>query len=152
MAGTTNQKLKIMKQIEVNITELIPAFIDDKNVMSDWVVESLFDGGNYVWDKNEAMGFIGGFPSFASYGGRVLVVRMIKRGVLSSEEWSFNEIATWHSTIVEHLTGNEYKNYERLTTTGSCIDFLSNDTGIVMRFCFSITGEMTVFFCYNQKK
>lgn len=141
-----------MKQIEANINELKAAFIDDKNVMSDWVVENLFDGGNYVCDKNEAMGFIGGFPSFASYGGHVLEVGMIKSGVLSEKEWSLDEIATWHSTIVEHMTGNDYKSYEKLTTTGNCIDFLSENTGIVMRFGFRRSGSMTVYFCYNQKE
>lgn len=126
--------------------------IDDKNVMSDWVVEDLFDEGNYVWGKNEAMGFIGGFPSFASYAGHVLGIRMIERGTLSEEEWSLDEISEWHSTIVEHLTGNDYKNYEKLTVTGNSIDFLSDETGIVMRFGFSRAGGMTVYFCYNQKE
>lgn len=126
--------------------------IDDKNVMSDWVVENLFDEGNYVWGKNEAMGFIGGFPSFASYAGHVLEIRMTKRGTLSEEEWSLDEISAWNSTIVEHLTGNDYKNYEKLTVTGNSIDFLCDDTGIVMRFSFSRAGGMTVYFCYNQKE
>ena len=141
-----------MKQIEVNINELMAAPIDDKNVMSDWVVENLFDEGNYVWGKNEAMGFIGGFPSFASYAGHVLEIRMTKRGTLSEEEWSLDEISAWNSTIVEHLTGNDYKNYEKLTVTGNSIDFLCDDTGIVMRFSFSRAGGMTVYFCYNQKE
>lgn len=141
-----------MKQIEVNINELMAAPIDDKNVMSDWVVENLFDEGNYVWGKNEAMGFIGGFPSFASYAGHVLEIGMIGRGTLSEEEWSLDEISAWHSTIVEHLTGNDYKNYEKLTVTGNSIDFLSDDTGIVMRFGFQRAGGMTVYFCYNQKE
>ena len=112
----------------------------------------MFDDGNYVWGKNEAMGFIGGFPSFASYAGHVLGIRMIERGTLSEEEWSLDEISAWHSTIVEHLTGNDYKNYEKLTVTGNSIDFLSDETGIVMRFGFSRAGGMTVYFCYNQKE
>lgn len=141
-----------MKQIEANINELMAAPIDDKNVMSDWVVENLFDEGNYVCGKNEAMGFIGGFPSFASYAGHVLGIRMIERGTLSEEEWSLDEISAWHSTIVEHLTGNDYKNYEKLTVTGNSIDFLSDEMGIVMRFGFSRAGGMTVYFCYNQKE
>lgn len=126
--------------------------IDDKNVMSDWVFDNLFDGGDYVWGNNEAMGFIGGFPSFASYGGHVLGIRIIKPGVLSEKEWSLDEIATWHSTIVEHLTGNDYKNYERLTVACGCIDFLSENTEIVMRFGFQRSGSMTAYFCYNQKE
>lgn len=141
-----------MKQIEVNSNELVTALIDDKDVTSDWIVENLFDDGNYVREKNEAVGFIGGFPVFVSWGGYVLGIRMIKRGLMFGEDWSDKEIEACHSTIIEHLTGEECDGYGKLTRTGSCVNFLCEDTGIVMRFCGASLNSMNVYFCHNYKK
>lgn len=141
-----------MKQIEVNINELSAAFIDDKDVMSDWIVENLFDDGNYVREKNEAVGFIGGFPTFASWGGNELSIRMVGRGFMFPKDWTKEEVEACHSTIIEHLAGEYCERYGKLTRICSCVDFLCEDTGIIMRFAGDSLNNVTVYFCRNYKE
>lgn len=141
-----------MKQIEANINELAAAFIDDKDVMSDWIVENLFDDGNYVREKNEAVGFIGGFPAFASWEGCELSVRMVKREFMFEKDWTNEEVESCHNAIIEHLTGDDSWCYGRRTRICSSVDFLCEDTGIVMRFFGDSLYNMTVTFRHNYKE
>lgn len=87
-----------MKQIKASLGNYLEAPIDDKNVLSDSLVESLFDDNDYVWEKNEAMGFINGFPCLARYGGNKLSVSYVGN---TSPGTDFS----WARTVIERITG-----------------------------------------------
>lgn len=60
-------------------TELIPAPIDDKNVMEDWI-NDVFDNGDCTEDRKRIIGFIDHSPAMASWHDNVLI-------------WTFYEVA-----------------------------------------------------------
>lgn len=50
------------------MVKLIPAYIDDKNIVSDFVYSDLYDNSAFaVSDKDDAVGFVNNIPIVASY-------------------------------------------------------------------------------------
>lgn len=140
-----------MKRISIDRSEYLEAPIDDKNVLSDSLIESLFDDNNYAWERNEAMGFINGFPCLARYGGNKLSVRYV--GYTSPGTDTF-----WAMTVVERITGATYdwKTEEHLLCHS--VTLLDDETSEGVRECQLISGfEFTddlveTRFYWNLKK
>lgn len=91
-----------MKQIEVNINELVAAPIDDKNVMSDWVVENLFDDGSYAFSGNTYLGFIAGVPVMATVKDNVVELKCIPQPYRSTDK-----LDDFGNAVIKNLTEDE---------------------------------------------
>ena len=57
-----------MKEIKekIDVNSLVPAPLDNKNVMLDWWKENMFDDGSYSFSGNTYLGFIAGVPVMAT--------------------------------------------------------------------------------------
>lgn len=133
-----------MKKIKIDVKKLAEAPIDDKNVMSDWLVDTLFDEQEYTGYGHEYMGFVGGFPTYMTYQENEVKLRFLKRP-LSDEE-----MIVWNSSIVEKLTGNDYKTIFTLFGT-SCAyidDERENYMKLIVRFLLC-KNEATVHFYWD---
>jgi len=91
-----------MKEINIDTRKLMKAPIDDKNVMSDWLTDALFDNEEYTFNKNEYLGFVSGFPTFMSYRDNVVEMRFLKLPK------SADDRCAWRGTIIERLTDVAY--------------------------------------------
>lgn len=96
-----------MKEINIDIKNLMPAHIDDKNILVDSVMNTLFDDETYVFDKNEYMGFVEGFPTYVEHDDNKITV---KYAGLASEDFDFTY---WDSAIIEKLTLGERKELDK---------------------------------------
>lgn len=77
--------------------------IDEKNVMSDWLFDSLFDGEEYTLAGNEALGFVGGYPSYVKCHGNTATIKLLRRPVTGGD------LETWKGRTIESLTGAAYE-------------------------------------------
>lgn len=141
-----------MKQIRRSMRGYLEAPIDDKNVMSDSIIENLFDDGNYVWDRNEAMGFVVGYPCYVCYSDNVLRVRQVQRVCLTAEQHAY-----WSKAIIERVTGSTCKSkinkdcFCRLTFLNNEINKDVPEEQLVTSFVFNYE-EIIVEFYWNHKK
>lgn len=142
-----------MKQIKVNLCKYLEAPIDDKNVMSDSIIESLFDDGNYVWDRNEAVGFISGYPSYACYSGNRLKIKRFSSDTF--EGWE-----DWAKSIIERVTGSEFKEKIKCNNDKGYfnVNLLDNETNkeykelqLITSF-FAFRSIVCADFYWNQKE
>lgn len=92
-----------MKEIKIDVKKLLKAPIDDKNVMSDWLTDTLFDDQEYTFDKNEYLGFVAGYPTFMSYSGNEVEIRYLHLPK------STDDITVWKGAIMERITGSAYE-------------------------------------------
>lgn len=90
---------------------IIPAPLDDKNVMTDWI-EEVFDWQSALFRKNKCVGFIFNCPALATWRDNVLT-------------WSFicGEIKTAQNELIERLKVYEDANIELFTK----IEIVGND-------------------------
>lgn len=83
------------------MVKLIPAFIDDKNIVSDFVYSDLYDNNTYVVsDKDDAVGFINNIPVCASYKKETMTLNFPK---MLSAAMKSNLVAA----ILKRLSGND---------------------------------------------
>ena len=143
-----------MKQIKVNPSKYLEAPIDDKNVMSDSLIENLFDDGSYVWDRNEAMGFIAGYPCYVHYDYNCLDIECCKNPSTAEAYTS------WSKAVIERVTGGEEagklflqhdKNIQHITILDDDINKECDEAQLISSFWMSLKG-ITVYFHWNQKK
>lgn len=145
-----------MKQIKIRTSEYLEAPIDDKNVMSDSIIENLFDGGNYVWNKNEAVGFIAGYPCLATYYDNRLDITSKSRHPNTAGEHKH-----WFRMVIERVTGSEYAGKISLSKDNVClqgITFLDDEANADCEECQLIMSfhtyldNINVWFYWNHKK
>ena len=139
-----------MKRIRIDISEYLEAPIDDKNVMSDSIIENLFDEGNYVWDRNEAMGFVGGVPTFATYHDNKmeLCVPHMPGGINLVKY-----VNGWGKSVIERITGEsceEEVSWEDHRLMTFLIGDGPSEERLIVSFLFN--ADMRVYFLWNQKK
>lgn len=66
--------------------KLIPAPIDNKNVMQDWI-EEIFDYQTCIWgEKNRAIGFIHEQPVLATWGGNTLLWKFTEESTIEDSD------------------------------------------------------------------
>lgn len=117
-----------MKQIKENKT-LYEVSIDEQNVMEDAVLDLLFDDSRYLQEKKEAVGFICGYPAYARIRGNAVEI-----AACGISKLAFCYHRTFINTIVERITGNDYKNiYPDLVPTGY-VSYLDEDSKLAAVF------------------
>ncbi len=114
-----------MKRTEISNLHLEETPLDDTNVMTDVVFGNLFDESRYEFSKNETVGFICGYASYAIYTENELRISCINKHENSGFDW-FN-------TIVERLTGNDYKDVSSLLFMGD-YNVINESSGLVLSF------------------
>lgn len=88
------------------MVKLVPAFIDDKNIVSDFVYNDLYDHNTYVVsDRDDAVGFINNIPIIASYKKETMTLNTPK---MLSAAMKSNLIAA----ISKRLSGNDKQTEE----------------------------------------
>ena len=96
----------IMKEIKekIDVNSLVPAPLDNKNVMLDWWKENMFDDENYSFNGNVYLGFIAGLPVMATIRGNVVTAKCIPQILRTCED-----LDLFTSTIVKNLTGHAFE-------------------------------------------
>lgn len=136
-----------MKEISIDTRNLIPAPLDDKNVLVDGVMDSLFDDQDYTFDKNEYLGFVGGYPTYAEHHANFMKIILAKpiNDVLS--------INSWGSAVIEHLTLGEKKDVLMALDTVRC-QYIDDSDYVSVPYIMSFVmhdKEITVMFHWNAE-
>lgn len=132
-----------MKEIKIDIEKLArmpKANIDDKDLLSDSLLDSLFGCRNYVWERNGALGFIAGEPTYAIYSGSTVEVSITATDIETKEA-----VSTWKRQVVENLTGIENADVER-----KHFDVLCEDWGVIYSFNISNMSLLITFRHYDE--
>ncbi len=109
-----------MKEINIDVRKMTEAPIDNKNVMDDWLLDTLFDE-YYTFKGNEAVGFIGERPTYAEYHENFVRIRYLKKPL------DIVAYDSWAKTIVKRLTFDSYNNDEPISSLDiTRLQFLDN--------------------------
>lgn len=140
-----------MKEIVIDEKEYAKAPIDDKNVMSDSILDSLFDD-SYAWNKKEAVGFIKGYPVYTRYSSNMLILKMVKPNP------SITDASEWMNQAICNVTGErvDYKLSIAKENFRKSLLFDDNNVGmpecqLIMTFTFLGREMLVVDFNYNCK-
>lgn len=106
-----------MKEINIDTKTLVEAPIDDKNVMSDWLVDTLFDEQEYTGYGHEYMGFVGGYPTFLTFYDNKADIRFLHLPKCA------DDFEKWRSAIIGKLAEVTDKSAKALLW---CLDFRSS--------------------------
>ena len=126
-----------MKEINVDTRKYIKASIDEKNVVEESLLDSIFDDSQYLSNKF-SLGFVRCIPTMIEYNGNYLSIKKLR-------PWSTSE---WGREIVKRLTGESNNNiycYE----TKQYLDERQADP-LIYTFFLGI-DYLTVRFHYNVK-
>ena len=88
-----------MKEINVDTRKYIKASIDEKNVVEESLLDSIFDDSQYLSNKF-SLGFVRCIPTMIEYNGNYLSIKKLR-------PWSTSE---WGREIVKRLTGESNNN------------------------------------------
>lgn len=93
-----------MKEIEktIDVSKLVPAPLDNKNVMIDWWEENMFDDGSYVYSGNTYLGFIAGVPVIATVKGNIVNIKCIPQTCRS-----MGKLDAFGNAVIKNMTGDE---------------------------------------------
>lgn len=92
---------EIKEKIDVNF--LVPAPLDNKNVMLDWWKENMFDDGSYVLSGNTYLGFIAGVPVMATINDNIVNIKCIPQPFRSTDK-----LDDFGNAVINNLTEDEY--------------------------------------------
>lgn len=140
-----------MRKIEIDIRKMVELPIDDKNVMSDWLLDTLFDNEEYTFDKNESVGFIAGYPSYVEYFDNCARIRFLKKplDIVAHD--------TWANSILEKLSCQDCKEHTFITsldvTRVQYLDDSENEqeSQHILTFIF-YDDTVTILFHWNVPK
>ncbi len=121
-----------MKEIKIDIEKLArmpEADIDDKGISQLSLLDALFGYQSYGFERNKALGFIVGEPTYAKCSENKVRIYCVNSYV---SHFRLINIAGWRRQIVEHLTG-----ITNIDAEGTHIDILCEDVGLVYSFCFA---------------
>ena len=91
---------EIKKKIDVN--SLVPAPLDNKNVMLDWWKENMFDYGSYSFSGNTYLGFIAGVPVIATIKDNFVELKCIPQPFRSMDK-----LDDFGNAVIRNITGDE---------------------------------------------
>ncbi len=95
-----------MKEIKekIDVNSLVPAPLDNKNVMLDWWKENMFDDENYSFKGNVYLGFIAGLPVMATIKENVVTAKCIPQILRTCED-----LDLFTSTMREEFKRNAFE-------------------------------------------
>lgn len=93
-----------MKEIKekIDVNSLVPAPLDNKNVMLDWWEENMFDDENYSFNGNVYLGFIAGVPVMATVKSNVVELKCIPQPYCSTDK-----LDDFGNAVIKNLTEDE---------------------------------------------
>lgn len=93
--------MKEIKEI-IDVESLIPAPLDNKNVMLDWWEENMFDDGSYAFSGNTYLGFIAGVPVMATVKGNKVELKCIPQPCMDTDRFD-----DFGNAVIKNLTEDE---------------------------------------------
>jgi len=109
--------------------------INEKDVLSDALLDALFDNSNYIESKQKAVGFISGYPSLAEWRNNKLTVTFVSSGDAR------RVINDWRREIISRLI-------DRQDTPLTTFTSVAEDSDILCTFLFT-PRELAVLFHHN---
>ena len=93
-----------MKEIKekIDANSLVPAPLDNKNVMLDWWEENMFDDGSYALSGNTYLGFIAGVPVMATVKDNIVELKCIPQPLRSMDK-----LDDFGNAVVKNMTEDE---------------------------------------------
>lgn len=93
-----------MKEIKkiIYVDKLIPAPLDNKNVMLDWWEENMFDDGSYAVSGNTYLGFIAGVPVMATVKDNIVKLKCIPQPCMDT-----GRSDDFGNAVIKNMTGDE---------------------------------------------
>ena len=90
-----------MKEIKekIDVNSLVPAPLDNKNVMLDWWKENMFDDGSYAFSGNTYLGFIAGVPVIATVKDNIVELKCIPQPFRSTDK-----LDDFGNAVVKNMT------------------------------------------------
>ena len=93
-----------MKEIKekIDVNSLVPAPLDNKNVMLDWWEENMFDDENYAFSGNTYLGFIAGVPVMATIKDNFVELKCIPQPFRSMDK-----LDDFGNAVIRNITGDD---------------------------------------------
>ena len=93
-----------MKEIKekIDVNSLVPAPLDNKNVMLDWLEENMFDDGSYAFSGNTYLGFIAGVPVIATINDNIVNIKCIPQPFRRTDN-----LDDFGNAVIKNLTEEE---------------------------------------------
>ena len=93
-----------MKEIKekIDVNSIVPAPLDNKNVMLDWWEENMFDYGSYSFSGNTYLGFIAGVPVIATIKDNFVELKCIPQPFRSMDK-----LDDFGNAVIRNITGDE---------------------------------------------
>lgn len=141
----------------IGLSQYIKAPIDDKNVLSDSIVDSLFDDGNYVWEKDEAVGFVSGVCTYLRFYKINSICEFLDIFICGAGMAKPEDVDKWKKGVIEGITGGEFtEGFDPIHN--EWFHFLIDDVNkempeeqLIASF-LCLGTRMNVSFCWNKKK
>lgn len=98
------------------------AYIDDKDIVEDFLTDDIFQSNRYSSDRNQHLGFIAGYPTIAD-------TRLdgVKISLLRPSEFSMDGVSLWRAEVMENLVGIR-------TAELGTIYYLNDETQLIYAF------------------
>ena len=93
--------MKKIKEI-IDVDNLTPAPLDNKNVMLDWWEENMFDDGSYAFSGNTYLGFIAGVPVMATIKDNIVNIKCIPQPFRSTDK-----LDDFGNAVIKNMTEDE---------------------------------------------
>ena len=115
--------------------------LDDKDLLTDALLDSLFGYQWYNWEGREALGFIAGYPTYVDYSLDEMNVFFSIPYVRDKEQ-----IESWKRQVVENLT-----EIEDIDICRSHFDILCEDANLVYSFIIGKASVTVIFRHYDEE-
>lgn len=93
--------MKKIKEI-IDVDNLTPAPLDNKNVMLDWWEENMFDDGSYAFSGNTYLGFIAGVPVMATVKDNIVDIKCIPQPYIRTDK-----LDDFGNAVIKNMTEDE---------------------------------------------
>ena len=127
-----NQQTRIMKQTNINVSKLIPAPIDGKNISIEWVEDTLFSYNADIVYQNEYKAMINKSPVYAFITGNSITIL--------TENTTGNRIKHVRDDVVSLLTGDNTQ------FSGSEMQYIDDEERIIIKFSKLHYGVIVSFY------
>lgn len=121
-----------MKQTNINVSKLIPAPIDGKNISIEWVEDTLFSYNADIVYQNEYKAMINKSPVYAFITGNSITIL--------TENTTGNRIKHVRDDVVSLLTGDNTQ------FSGSEMQYIDDEERIIIKFSKLHYGVIVSFY------
>ena len=138
-----------MKEIEkkIDVSKLVPAPLDNKNVTLDWWEDNMFDNGSYVCSENIYLGFITGVPVIATVSDNVVNLKCVPQPFSCID---LDKLDAFGNAVIKNMTGDECDLLTSMIPANK--QFIDDDREEDMKLLISFSiyrEEATISFHWN---